>query len=53
VNRLQRDIKALPKPATLDVTKLTSRIDALESAKLQEIDLDLVARLEALKEDKP
>ena len=50
VNRLRADIKALPKPATLDVTKLTSRIDVLESAKPQEIDLDLVARLEALKE---
>ena len=51
IARLQRDIKALPKPVATDLTPIQSRLSALESAKPREIDSDLVARLEALKEE--
>ena len=51
LTRLQRDIKALPKPAALDMTSIESRLEALEGAKPQAIDQDLLARLEALNEE--
>ena len=51
VARLQRDIKALPKPVVTDLTKVEARLRDLENAKPQEIDQELVARLEALKEE--
>lgn len=51
VSRLQRDIKALPKPAAIDLSDIKVRLEALETAKPQDINADLVARLEALKED--
>ena len=50
ISRLQRDVKALPKPAAIDVPEIKSRLKALESAKPQEIDSDVIARLEALNE---
>ncbi len=51
VSRLQRDVKALPKPAAIDLTTIEARLNALESAKPQKIDPELVARLEALNEE--
>ena len=51
VTRLQRDIKALHQPAKIDLSDIEGRLKALETANPQEIDKDLVARLEALKED--
>lgn len=53
VTRLQRDIKALPQPAAIDMTGIESRLALLENAKPQDIDQDLVARLEALNEKCP
>jgi len=50
VTRLQRDIKALPKPTAIDLTEIESRLTVLETAKPQDIDQELVARLEALNE---
>lgn len=51
VARLQRDIKALPKPAAIDLSSIETRLGVLESAKPQAIDQDLLARLEALNEE--
>jgi len=51
VTRLQRDIKALPKPQAVNLIPIEGRLDALESAEPQDIDTELIARLEALKED--
>ena len=51
VTRLQRDVKAQPKPAAVDLTNIEARLDALENAKPKEIDPDLVTRLEALNEE--
>lgn len=51
VSRLHRDIKALPKSAAVDLSDIEMRIKALETAKPQEIDTDLIARLEALQEE--
>ena len=51
VTRLQRDIKALPQPAEIDLSDIEGRLKALETAKPQEIDKDLVARLEALQKE--
>ena len=51
LSRLQRDIKALPKTAVLDLSEVESRLDRLEAAEPQALDPDLIARLEALKED--
>jgi len=51
VTRLQQDIKARPKPVAVDLTNIEARLAELESAEPQEIDTDLVARLEALKEN--
>ena len=51
VARLQRDIKALPKPAAIDLSSIETRLGVLESAKPQVIDQDLLARLEALNEE--
>lgn len=50
MTRLQRDIKALPKPAAINLKSIESRLGALEKSKPQEIDPELVARLEALNE---
>lgn len=51
IARLERSVKALPKPVSIDLSSIEARLDALEGAKPQEIDPDLVTRLEALKED--
>jgi len=51
ITRLQRDIKALPKPKPVNLKPIQARLDMLENAKPQEIDTELVARLEALKEE--
>jgi len=58
LSRLERDLKAKPMPATVDVSGITSRLTALENAKAERVDIaspvidsDLVARLEALQED--
>lgn len=51
VTRLQRDIKAIPKPETIDLSALETRLDRLETAEPQVLDPDLVTRLEALKEE--
>ena len=51
ITRLQRDIKALPKPAALDLSDIETRLKALEAAKPQAIDTDLIARLEALQKE--
>ena len=51
VARLQRDIKALPKPAAIDLSSIETRLGVLEGAKPQVIDQDLLARLEALNEE--
>jgi len=47
--RLQRDIKALPKPKVVDLSDIQARLEDLENAEAQPIDPDLVARLEVLK----
>jgi len=49
--RLQKDIKTLPKPKSVNLKAIQSRLAALENAESQEIDPDLVSRLEALKEE--
>lgn len=59
IARLQRDIKALPKSLpkslpeteTVDLSDIESRLARLETAEPQAIDPELVARLEALKEE--
>lgn len=51
LSRLQRDIKAVPKPSALNLSELENRLDRLEAAEPQALDPDLIARLEALKED--
>jgi len=51
VARLQRDIKALPKPHAVNLVPIEGRLKALESAAPQDIDAELIARLEALKEE--
>jgi hypothetical protein len=51
LTRLQRDIKAVPKPAVADLSDVESRLGRLEAAaEPQALDPDLIARLEALKE---
>lgn len=51
IARLQRDIKALPKAKSVDLSGLETRVKDLENAAPQSIDPDLVARLEALNEE--
>ena len=51
LTRLQRDIKALPQPAAIDLSDIEMRLKTLETAKPQEIDTDLITRLEALQEE--
>jgi len=51
ITRLQRDLKDLPKPKPVNLKAIQSRLGALENAKPQEIDPELVTRLEALKEE--
>lgn len=51
VARLQRDIKAVPKPQLVNLKPIQARLMALENAAPQEIDPELVARLEALNAD--
>jgi len=58
LSRLERDVKTKPAVAKVDLSGITSRLKALETAKPQiiepaspAIDSDLVARLEALQED--
>ena len=49
VTRLQRDVKAIPKPASVDVSAIENRLERLEKSEPQAIDPDLIARLEVLK----
>jgi len=49
--RLQRDIKALPKPQAVNLNPIEGRLKALESTTPQDIDPELITRLEALKEE--
>lgn len=51
IARLQRDMKATPEPIIVDISGVESRLERLEAAKPQALDLDLIARLEALKEE--
>ncbi|MEP3890038.1 MAG: hypothetical protein ABJN69_06190 [Hellea sp.] len=51
LTRLQRDIKAASNPAVVDLSGVESRLDRLEAAEPQALYPDLIARLEALKED--
>lgn len=51
VARLQRDIKALPKPQAVNLAPIQGRLKVLESAAPQDIDTELITRLEALKEE--
>ena len=48
ITRLQRDLKAIPKPANINLSAIKKRLSALETAEPQVIDPDLVTRLEAL-----
>ena len=50
LTRLQRDMKASPKPLAVDLSGIETRLERLEAAKPQALDPDLIARLEALKE---
>ncbi len=51
IARLQRDIKAIPAPKSVDVSGIRARLKALETAQAPIIDPDLVTRLEALKSE--
>ena len=49
LTRLQRDMKASPKPLAVDLSGIETRLERLEAAKPQALDPDLIARLEALR----
>jgi len=51
IAKLQRRIKAIPKPASVDLSNIEFRLKGLETVKPQTIDTDLVERLEALKSE--
>ena len=48
IAKLQRDIKAIPAPKSVDLSGIRARLEALENTEAPVIDAELVTRLEAL-----